>query len=336
MNNIKAKDEALKGEIIIYQTKDKKVQLEVKLQQETVWLTQKQVARLFGTQRPAITKHLNNIFRIKELQEDSVCSILEHTAQDGKVYSTKFYNLDAIISVGYRVNSTQATKFRIWATGVLKKHLVEGYTLNEQRLQQQAYKLQALQRAVKLIGSMKDKKQLEYREAMGLLEVINDYNYALGLLDDYDYKRLKISRTSREEKFSFTYESAIKVVRELRKKFGSSGLLGIERDQSFKSSIACIYQTFSGKDLYPSVEEKAAHLLYFVVKNHSFVDGNKRIAASIFLWFLEKNSLLYKDDGAKRIADNALVALTLMIAESDPEERDIIVTLVVNLINKDN
>lgn len=325
-----------KGEIVIYQTKDKKVQLEVKLEQETIWITQKQIAQLFGTQRPAITKHLNNIFKNKELQESSVCSILEHTARDGKTYSTKYYNLDAIISVGYRVNSTRATQFRIWATNVLRKHLIDGYTLNEVRLKQQAHKLQALQRAIKLIASIKGRKQLEYKEAMGLLEVISDYNYALGLLDDYDYKRLKISQTSKAEKFILTYETAARVVKELGKKFGGSSLFGATHNQSFKSSIASIYQTFGGKDLYSSIEEKAANLLYFIVKNHSFVDGNKRIAASIFLWFLKKNGLLYKEDGSKRIADNALVALTLMIAESDPGERDVIVTLTVNLINKNN
>ena len=325
-----------KGEIAIYQTKDKIVRLEVKLERETVWITQKQIAQLFGTQRPAITKHLHNIFKAKELQEDSVCSILEHTARDGKVYSTKYYNLDAIISVGYRVNSTRATQFRIWATNVLRKHLIDGYTLNEERLKQHAHKLQTLQRAIKLIGSIKGHKQLEYKEAMGLIEVISDYNYALGLLDDYDYKRLKVSRTSKEEKFVLTYEAAVRVVKELGKKFGGSNFFGLARDQSFKSSIASIYQTFDGKDLYPSVEEKAANLLYFIVKNHSFVDGNKRIAASIFLWFLEKNGLLYRKDGSKRIADNALVALTLMIAESDPDERNVIVTLTVNLVNKNN
>ena len=218
----------------------------------------------------------------------------------------------------------------------MRKHLIDGYTLNEKRLQQYALKLKALQKAIKLIGSIKDRKQLEYKEAMGLLEVISDYNYALGLLDDYDYKRLKISHTSKLEKFVLSYELAIRVVKELRKKFGGSELFGVARDQSFKSSIASIYQTFGGKDLYPSIEEKAANLLYFIVKNHSFVDGNKRIAASIFLWFSEKNGILYKEGGAKRIADNALVALTLMIAESEVSERDVIVTLAINLINKNN
>ena len=327
---------ASKGEIVIYQTKDKQVQLEVKLEHETVWLSQKQIARLFGIQRPAITKHLYNIFKSGELQEKSVCSILEHTAKDGKKYATKFYNLDAVISVGYRVNSKRATQFRVWATNVLKQHLIEGYTLNERRLSQQMRKLQSLQRTIKLIGSMKDKKRLEYKEALGLIEVINDFNYALDLLDDYDYKRLKVTRTSTETKFVLTYDIAIKAVKELRNKYGGSDLFGVERDQSFKSSIVSVYQTFDGRELYASVEEKAANLLYFVVKNHSFVDGNKRIAASIFLWFLENNGLLYREDGCKRIADNALVALTLMIAESDPKDREIIVTLTVNLINRNN
>ena len=322
-----------KGEIIIYRTKDKNIQLEVKLEQETVWLSQEQIAKLFKTERSVITKHLGNIFRSNELDEKSNVHFLHVAFSDKPV---KFYNLDVIISVGYRVNSSQAAQFRIWATGVLKRHLIDGYTLNEKRLREQTQKLQALQRAVKLIGSIKDRKQLEYKEAVGLLEVISDYNYALGLLDDYDYKRLKISQTSKEEKFILSYESAIKAVNELRKRFDTSGLFGAERDKSFKSSVSSIYQTFDGKDLYPSVEEKAANLLYFIVKNHSFVDGNKRIAASIFLWFLEKNGILHKEDGSKRIADNALVALTLMIAESRPSERDIIVMLVVNLINRNN
>jgi len=325
-----------KGEIIIYQTRDKKVQLEVKLEQETVWLTQKQIAEVFRTDRSVITKHLRNIFKNKELERNSVCAKIAHTATDGKVYETIIYSLDAIISVGYRVNSNRATQFRIWATNILKKHLIDGYTLNEKRLKQQVSKFQALQRAIKLVGNIKDKKRLEHREALGLLEVINDYNYALGILDDYDNKRLKLTQISKEEKFILTHELAVKIVKELKKNFSYSEFFGVERDRSFKSSVTSIYQTFSGKDLYSSVEEKAANLLYFIVKNHSFVDGNKRIAASVFLWFLEKNNILYRKDGSKRIADNALVALTLMIAESDPAEKDIIVTLAVNLINKMN
>lgn len=322
--------------VVIYQTKDKKIKIEVKLGQETVWLTQHQIAKLFAKGRTTITEHIRNVFKEGELNEKTVCREFRRTGSDGKEYTVQHYNLDIIISVGYRVKSLRGTQFRIWATNVLRNHLINGYTLNEKRLKEQAQKLHALQRAVKLIGSMKDKKQLEYKEAIGLLEVISDYNYALGILDDYDYKKLKISHTSKGEKFKLTYSQAMKVVQALGEKFGGSDLFGKEKDSSFKSSIATIYQTFNGKELYPSVEEKAANLLYFVVKNHSFVDGNKRIAASIFLWFLEANGLLYREDGSKRIADNALVALTLMIAESDPVEREVIVTLVVNLINRNN
>lgn len=332
----KSTEELLKGEIAIYQTKDKRVQLEVKLQRETLWLSQKQISDLFKTDRSVITKHLRNIFKSKELDKNSVSAFFAHTAADGKVYQTAFYNLDAVISVGYRVNSTRATQFRMWATNILKKHLMEGYTLNERRLAEQAGKLKALQQAVKLIGSIKDRKELGHEEALGLIEIIRDYNYALGVLDDYDHGQLKISRTSKKEKFTINHKAAIKAINELKKKFGGSTLFGQQKDESFKSSIAAIYQTFGGKDLYPSVEEKAAHLLYFIVKNHSFVDGNKRIAASLFLWFLEKNGLLYREDGSKRIADNALVALTLLIAESDPSEKDIITKVIVNLINKNN
>ncbi|MBU4376615.1 MAG: virulence RhuM family protein [Candidatus Omnitrophica bacterium] len=325
-----------KGEIVLYQNKDNKIQLEVKLEQETVWLSQRQIAALFKTDRTVITKHLRNIFKSKELCKNSVCAKIAHTASDGKTYQSIFYNLDAVISVGYRVNSTRATQFRIWATSVLKRHLIEGYTLNEKRLREQENKLRALQKAIKLIGSIKDKKQLEYKEALGLIEVINDYSYALSLLDDYDNKKLKISQISKEEKFKLTYDAAVEAVYQIRNRLGYSDLFGREKDQSFKSSLAAIYQTFGSKDLYPSVEEKAANLLYFIIKNHSFIDGNKRIAASMFLWFLEKNSILYKEDGSKRIADNALVALTLMIAESAPIDREIILTLVVNLINRNN
>jgi hypothetical protein len=244
---------ANKGEIVIYQTKDKGIQLEVRLEQETIWLNLNQIASLFQRDKSVISRHLHNIFRTKELERNSVVANFATTAADGKSYQVEYYNLDAIISVGYRVNSKRGTQFRIWATNVLKKHLINGYTLNQQRLSQQAHKLQALQRAIKLIGSMKDKKQLEYKEALGLIEVINDYNYALGLLDDYDYKRLKISQTSKEVKFALNYHTAIKAVKELRKKFAGSDLFGIERDQSFKSSVSAIYQTFGGKDLYPSV-----------------------------------------------------------------------------------
>lgn len=325
-----------KGGMVFYRAKDKRIELQVTLKDETVWLTQKQIADLFGVQRPAISKHFHNIFKTRELESDSVCSILEHTASDGKVYKTAFYNLDVIISVGYRVNSARATQFRIWATQVLRNHLIEGYTLNEKRLTEQTRKIKEIQQALKLIGGIKDRKAIDHQEALGLLEVVHDYSYALELLDDYDHGRIKISQTSNREVFRISYETAVKAIFELKNKFAGSAFFGKEKDESFRSSVAAIYQTFQGKDLYPSIEEKAAHLLYFVVKNHSFIDGNKRIAASMFLWFLEKNRLLYRRNREKRIADNALVALTLMIAESDPAEKDTIAKVIVNLINRNN
>jgi len=333
------KSEKNKSELLIYQSEDGKIKVDVCFQNETVWLTQQLMAELFQTTKQNISLHVQNIYEEGELvPKSTVKEFLTVQVEGTRSVKRKidYYSLDVIISVGYRVKSLRGTQFRIWATNVLKRHLIDGYTLNEKRLNEQSLKLQALQRAVKLIGSMKDRKQLEYKEALGLLEVVSDYNYALGLLDDYDYQRLKVSHTSKEEKFILSYEDALKVVKKLKEKFGGSDFFGVMRDKSFESSISSIYQTFSRKDLYPSIEEKAANLLYFIVKNHSFVDGNKRIAASIFLWFLDKNHVLYKEDGSKRIADNALVALTLMIAESKPSERDVIVTLVVNLINRNN
>ncbi|HNX82696.1 MAG TPA: RhuM family protein [Candidatus Omnitrophota bacterium] len=328
-----------KGAIAIYTAKDGKTRLEVSLSNDTVWLNQQQIAQLFGKDVRTVSEHLQNIFKLKELSRVATIRKFRIVQTEGKrqvTRSIEFFNLDVIISVGYRINSIRGTRFRIWATNVLRKHLIDGYTINEKRLKRQADKLQALQRTIRLIGSIKARKQLAYPEATGLLDVISDYSYALGLLDDYDHKRLTIAQTSKKEKFVLTYDFAIHAVRELKGKVKSPDLFGVEHDQSFKSSIASVYQTFSGNDLYPSIEEKAAHLLYFIVKNHSFIDGNKRIAASIFLWFLEKNGILYNGNGTKRIADNALVALTLMIAESKPSDRDVIVTLVVNLINRNN
>jgi prophage maintenance system killer protein len=321
------------GEIVIYQSKDKKVHLEVNLEHDTVWLTQAQIAKVFQTDRSVITKHLSNIFDSKELDKKSNVHFLHIAFSDKPV---KLYSLDVIVSVGYRVNSRRATQFRIWTTGILKKHLLDGYTVNEKRLQAQREKLKSLQETIRFIDSVKSRKEIDYKEAMSLLAVISDYTYALNLLDDYDNKRIKLSETTKRSKFRLAYGEAIKAISRLKQKYSTSDLFGVEKDKSFKSSIAAIYQTFDGKELYPSVEEKAANLLYFIVKNHSFIDGNKRIAASIFLWLLEQNGLLYKPDGAKRIADNALVALTLLVAESNPREKDVIIKIVVNLINKKN
>jgi prophage maintenance system killer protein len=323
-----------KGEIIIYQTPDGVAHLDVRLENEMIWLTQAQIAKLFGTKRPAITKHLNNIFKSGELEEISTCSILEHMGNDARqIYQTKYYNLDAILSVGYRINSKNATQFRIWANKVLKEYIVKGYAVHQNVKIEQ---LEELKQTVKLLSNVLQSKNLTADEATGLLKVITDYTYALDTLDKYDYQSLEINETTKETAFQATYQNAMEAIDTLRQKFGNGKFFGNEKDQSFQSSIHTIYQTFDSKDLYPSVEEKAAMLLYLVTKNHSFTDGNKRIAAFLFLWFLEKNGILYKTNGTRLIENNALVALTLMIAESRPEEKDTIVKVVVNLINKNN
>ena len=323
------------NQIVIYQTEDGQTQVDFRLENETVWLTQKQIAELFGTKRPAITKHLKNIYTSEELDENSTCSILEHMGNDGKqTYSTKYYNLDVILSVGYRVNSKNATRFRQWANKVLKQYLIKGYAVNERMRKEQIGELRQL---VGMLGrTIQNQPLLSNDETNALFEVVTDYTYALDTLDNYDYERLIINKTTKEEPFHATYENAMEAINGLREKFGGSVLFGNEKDDSFKSSIGQIYQTFGGEELYPSVEEKAAMLLYLVTKNHSFSDGNKRIAATLFLWFLNNNHSLYHPDGTKRIADSTLVALTLMIAESRTEEKDVMVKVVVNLINKNN
>ena len=324
------------SDLVVFRPKGAKVTLEVKLKDETVWLTQAQMAGLFLTERSVITKHIHNILKFKELMEDSVCAFFAHTAADGKAYNTQFYNLDMIISIGYRVNSKRGTQFRIWASNVLKQHLIQGYTINDKRLKEHKASLKTLQSAVRMLADLSERKALTSDEAKGLFEVIRDYSYGLDVLDDYDHGRIAIKSATAKESYQLTYDEGIRLIQQMRQKFGGSSLFGHEKDQSFKSALGAIYQTFDSKDLYPSVEEKAANLLYLVVKNHSFSDGNKRIAAALFVWFLDRNKILYRADGSKRIADNALVAITLMIAESQPKEKGVIVALVVNLINKLN
>jgi prophage maintenance system killer protein len=321
---------------IIFRPQGSKVAVEVKLKDETVWLTQAQIAELFLTERSVVTKHIRNILQSNELTKDSVCAFFAHTASDGKTYQTQFYNLDMIISVGYRVNSKRGTQFRIWANSVLKQHLIQGYTINEKRLKEQANNIKSLQRTVQMLAELSQRKALTSDEATGLIEVIRDYSYGLDVLDDYDHGRIEIKSATAKESYQLNYDQGLRLVEQMRQKFGGSSLFGHEKDESFKSALGAIYQTYADKDLYPSIEEKAANLLYLVVKNHSFTDGNKRIAAALFVWFLDRNKILYKADGSKRIADNALVAITLMIAESQPKEKAVIVALVVNLINKLN
>lgn len=330
-------EEEGRGGIVLYQTADGKAQLDVKLENDTVWLTQAQIALLYGVDRTVIAKHIGNIYKSTELIEDSTCAKIAQVQTEGKRTVTRqinYYNLDVIISVGYRVNSKNATQFRIWASTVLKDYLVKGYAVRNNLLEERYNELRSL---VDTMG-----KALRYLDAepseqiRSIFDVVKDYTYALDTLDSYDYQTLEIRNTSKEESFHATYENAMEVILQLKEKFGESSLFGNEKDGSFKSSIGQIYQTWDGQDLYPSVEEKAAMLLYLVTKNHSFSDGNKRIAATLFLWFMEKNGILYSPDGSKRIADNALVALTLMIAESKMDEMDMMVKVVVNLINRQN
>lgn len=327
-----------KGEIVIYRTEDGKATVDVQLREETVWLTQNQIAALFGTQRPAITKHLRNIFKSKELREDSVSSVLEHTARDGKTYRTRFYNLDAILSLGYRVNSRRATQFRIWANTVLRDHLVKGYTLNEKRLLENKQRLKELEAAVELVEKAKSTTALSTSETAGLLTVITEYTRSWLLLHQYDAGTLATRELHREVRFRITEDEAKKAIRHLRKDLmqrnEAGDLFGRERERGvLKGVLGSIEQTFGGKELYPSVEDKAANLLYFLVKDHPFVDGNKRIASLLFIWFLERNNLLSTPDGDRRINDNALVALTLLVAESNPKQKDVMIKLIINLIS---
>jgi len=327
-----------KNEIIIYTTPDGKETFEVNLKKDTVWLSQKQMAELFEKNTDTIGLHIKNIFSTKELNENSTTdkySVVQMEGNRKVERKIKFYNLDLIISVGYRVNSKRGTQFRIWATNVLKQHLVNGYTINEKRIREDRNKLKELQKTLKITERLLQNKALDSKEATGLLKVILDYQKALHLLDEYDYQKLEIKKVTTKEKFKINLQKVRQELDQLKNNY-PTGLFGLEKDQSFSGSIGAIYQSFDGKDLYPSIEEKAAHLLYFVVKNHSFIDGNKRIAASLFLWFLNENAILYNDNGSKRLADNALVALTLLIAESKAEEKETIIKVIVNLINKNN
>ena len=324
--------------IVLYTTEDGNTQLEVKLEKDTVWLSREQIAQLYGRDYKTIAKHINNALR-EELEGEPVVAKFATPKKYGRkegynqMQNIDYYNLDMIISVGYRVKSRNGIVFRKWANNILKQYLIKGYAINRRRLDHYD-ELKDVVRLMSRALTLQDK--VSEGEYSGLFNVITDYVYALDTLDRYDYQTLDIEKTTKEEPFRATYENAMEAINALKVKFGGSQWFANEKDDSFKSSIGQIYQTFGGEDLYPSVEEKAAMLLYLVVKNHSFSDGNKRIAAMLFLWFMEKNGVLYSADGRKRIADNTLVALTLMIAESRTEEKDVMVKVVVNLINKDN
>lgn len=324
----------LDNKIVLYQTDDGHLQLDVKLENETVWLTQAQMVQLFDSSKANVSEHIKHIYEEKELDENSTVRKFRTVRSEGNRQverSVTYYNLDLIISLGYRINTKRGIQFRRWASAVLKDYLIKGYAINqrirEENYRQMAQLVQSMARTIKLQDVSKEVQN-------ALLDVVVDYTYALDRLDDYDYQRLTVPESSTEERFRATYEGAKAVLAELREKFGGSPLFANEKDDSFKSSIGQIYQTFGGQELYPSVEEKAAMLLYLVVKNHSFSDGNKRIAATLFLWFMNENGILYDNHHQKRIDDATLVALTLLIAESRPEEKDTMVKVVVNLIGE--
>jgi prophage maintenance system killer protein len=317
--------------IVIYQTEDGQTQIDVRLENDTVWLNTNQMSILFDREESNIRRHIINVFKEGELVKENNVHFLH---VNGVKKPVPFYTLDVIISVGYRVKSQRGVRFRQWANKILKDYLIKGYAVNQRIHKEQIGELRQL---VGMLGrTIQNQPLMTDDETNALFEVVTDYTYALDTLDNYDYERLTIDKTTQEDKFHATYENAMQAINGLREKFGGSTLFGNEKDESFKSSIGQIYQTFGGKELYPSVEEKAAMLLYLVTKNHSFSDGNKRIAATLFLWFLNNNRILYRPDGSKRIADNTLVALTLMIAESRTEEKDVMVKVVVNLINQQN
>lgn len=314
------------GSVVLY-----KKGLEVRLREETVWLSQAQMCKLFDKNKRTISEHIQNIFKEKELCEPSVVRKFRTTAHDGKSYNVLYYNLDVIISIGYRVKSQRGTQFRIWATKVLRQHLIEGYTINEERLKKQEQKYLELKNAVNLIGNVVQIENLP-DEAKGLAQVISEYTRALDILDDFDHGRLKEPKGRKRDKYKMTYQEARVVIETMKKKFKDSNIVGQEKDQGFKSSLGAIYQSAGGRDAYPTIQEKAAHLLYFVTKDHNFVDGNKRIAAALFVCFLKGNGILYRKNGSCIIDNNTLVALTLMIAASNPKERDVMMKVIMNLI----
>lgn len=320
-----------KGEIIIYQTSDGLTNLDVKLENDTVWLNRQQMAELFDRDIKTIGKHINNALN-EELEDISTVAKFATVQTEGSRLverQVEHYNLYMILSVGYRVKSNRGIQFRIWANKILKEYLVKGFVVNQQA------KIKQLQEAldsIKVLTGVATRPTLLDDEAKGILQVISDYAHGLDILDQYDHQQLTIEPSATKEQFRATYEAAKEAIKELYDKFGGGKLFGNEKDESFKSSINTIYQTFDSIELYPSVEEKAAMLLYLVTKNHSFSDGNKRIAAFIFIWFLDQNGILYNTDGSKRIKNNTLVALTLMIAESRTEEKDMMVKVIVNLI----
>jgi len=323
-----------KGEVILYRAKDGRMVLDVRLQQETVWLNQKQMSTLFDKDVRTVNEHIQNIFKEKELPAKSVIRKFRITAADGKVYATNFYNLDVIISVGYRVKSKRGTQFRIWATKVLKDYLIRGFALNQKRLAENQDKFKELQRTIAFIKNKSAQIELQ-GQTQELLSIIHQYARSLSLFYQYDKGTLAI-RKGRKPHFVLRYEASKgfigQIKAELTQKGEANNLFGQETGHKFESIIGTIYQTFDKNDLYPSIEEKAANLLYLIIKDHPFVDGNKRIASLLFLYFLDKNDYLWKDTSERKITDNTMVALALLIANSEPREKAIMIKIITNLL----
>lgn len=310
--------------IFIYK-KENEVQVEITYENDSLWLNLNQISTLFDRDKSVISRHIKNIYKEKELPEYSTVAKNATVQYEGNRKINRkieFYNLDIVLAIGYRVSSAKGTQFRIWANKILKEYLVKGYSINEKRLEQLQKTIQLVQRTSKFTENKED-----------LLDILADYSSALDILDKFDHQSLTKNNVNNTVSYKIDYNEAKTAIEKLKVKFGGSNLFGNEKDNSFKSSIATIDQTFDGKELYPSIEEKAANLLYFVVKNHSFSDGNKRIAAWLFIWYLDKNNFLYKPNQSKRIENNTLVALTLMIAESNPNEKEMMINVIINLIN---
>jgi death-on-curing family protein len=327
------KEEFNKGEIIIYKTSTGP-KLEVRLEKETIWLDAHQIAKLFGVNRPAVVKHINNIYKTRELERKSTCSILEQVAADSKVRKMNLYNLDMIISVGYRVNSQRATQFRIWATNTLKKHLIQGYTFNEKLLLAARDKFAELQESISFL-SKKSKHKLLTGQEQEIIDLLANYSKTLTLLEQYDKDKLVLAKKGKG-KFVLDSNVAFMIINKLKEdlsaKKEAGDLFGQEYGDKFKAILGNIQQTFGRQELYSSIEEKAAHLLYFIIKDHPFADGNKRTGSFLFVYFLDKNNYLYRESGEKKINDNALVALALLIAVSDPKDKETMVKIITNLL----
>ena len=324
-----------KGEIIIYTSQDGQITIDARLENKTIWLTQKSMAELFDVKVPAINKHLNNIFKDGELEKQATVSKMEIVQNEGGreiKRTTAFYNLDAIISVGYRINSVKATQFRKWATNILHKYLVDGYALNQTKLKQEEDKVKTLQNTIQLLTRSLSYQAQTITEAKDIAKLLDNFANGLDLLDNYDHKQLDTKGKTTRQAVIIEESEFLTVIDKMKSDFASD-VFAKPKDESFSSSVKQIYQTFGGVDLYPTLEEKATMLLYLIVKNHSFTDGNKRIGASCFLYFLNKNKMLYKN-GTPIIDNSALFALTLLIATSKKEEMELVKQIILSILNR--